>query len=263
MRVVIKKDYGAAAQWVADHIVDAINAKAKQDGAGQFVLGLPTGGTPIGVYDALIKSMKMGRVSFQNVVTFNMDEYVGLPPEHPQSYHRFMMEHFFRHIDIQRSNVHILNGMASDLVAECDAYEAAIESAGGIDLFFGGLGGDGHIAFNEPGSSMTSTTRVKTLTRQTLLANSRFFDGDVSKVPKQALTVGVGTICSSREVVILATGAAKAQAVSHAVDGAINHMWPVTALQTHREAIIVCDEDAVGQLRYGVVKYFLDIEGDM
>lgn len=263
MRVVIKKSYDKAAQWVASHIADAINAKAKQEGSGQFVLGLPTGSTPLGVYDELIKASKMGKVSFQNVVTFNMDEYVGLPPEHPQSYHRFMMEHFFRYIDIKRSNVHILNGMASDLAAECAAYEDAISQAGGIDLFFGGLGSDGHIAFNEPGSSMTSVTRVKTLTRQTRLANSRFFDGDVSKVPRQSLTVGVGTICSSREVVILATGEAKAQAVSHAVDGAINHMWPVTALQTHRDAIIVCDEDAVGQLRYGVVKYFLDIEGDM
>lgn len=258
MRVIIKEDYDAASKWAADHIASRINGNR---GEKPFVLGLPTGSTPISVYDELIKQHKAGKLSFKKVVTFNMDEYVGLPPEHPQSYHYFMEEHLFRFIDIERKNVHILDGMASGLASECKRYEEAIEAAGGIDLFLGGLGSDGHIAFNEPGSSLTSATRIKTLTSETVLANSRFFNGDVSKVPKQALTVGVGTICSAREVVILAAGETKARAVMQAVEGAVSQMWPVTVLQAHKEAIIVCDEAAAADLRYGTVKYFMDIEG--
>jgi glucosamine-6-phosphate deaminase len=159
-----------------------------------FVLGLPTGTSPQVVYKHLVKAYQTRRISFANVVTFNMDEYVGLSHDHPQSYHTFMYENLFAHVDIDPNNVHILNGEAEDLEAECTAYEEKIIDAGGFELFLGGIGPDGHIAFNEPGSSLVSRTRVKTLAYDTILANSRFFDDDLSQVPRMALTVGVGTV---------------------------------------------------------------------
>jgi glucosamine-6-phosphate deaminase len=212
------------------------------------------------MYKALVEAHKVGRVSFEHVVTFNMDEYVGIPEDHPQSYHSFMWTNFFSHIDIKKENVHILNGNASDLEAECAAYEAKIEAVGGIDLFLGGIGPDGHIAFNEPGSSLSSRTRIKTLTTDTIIANSRFFEGDVNKVPKTALTVGVGTVMSAREVLILANGHGKARALQQAVEGAVNQMWTITALQLHPKGIIVCDEAACIELKVGTYNYFKDIE---
>ena len=189
-----------------------------------------------------------------------MDEDVGIPEDHPQSYHSFMWTNFFSHIDIKKENVHILNGNASDLEAECAAYEAKIEAVGGIDLFLGGIGPDGHIAFNEPGSSLSSRTRIKTLTTDTIIANSRFFEGDVNKVPKTALTVGVGTVMAAREVLILANGHGKARALQQAVEGAVNQMWTITALQLHPKGIIVCDEAACIELKVGTYNYFKDIE---
>ena len=212
------------------------------------------------MYKALVEAHKAGRVSFEHVVTFNMDEYVGIPEDHPQSYHSFMWTNFFSHIDIKKENVHILNGNASDLEAECAAYEAKIEAVGGIDLFLGGIGPDGHIAFNEPGSSLSSRTRIKTLTTDTIIANSRFFEGDVNKVPKTALTAGVGTVMSAREVLILANGHGKARALQQAVEGAVNQMWTITALQLHPKGIIVCDEAACIELKVGTYNYFKDIE---
>jgi len=171
-----------------------------------------------------------------------------------------MWKNFFNHIDIKKENVHILNGNAPDLEAECAAYEAAIKQAGGIDLFLGGIGPDGHIAFNEPGSSLASRTRMKTLTTDTIIANSRFFDGDVNKVPKTALTVGVGTVMDAREVLILVNGHGKARALQQAVEGAVNQMWTITALQLHPKGIIVCDEAACIELKVGTYNYFKDIE---
>jgi glucosamine-6-phosphate deaminase len=212
------------------------------------------------MYKALVEAHKAGRVSFEHVVTFNMDEYVGIPEDHPQSYHSFMWTNFFSHIDIKKENVHILNGNASDLEAECAAYEAKIEAVGGIDLFLGGIGPDGHIAFNEPGSSLSSRTRIKTLTTDTIIANSRFFEGDINKVPKTALTVGVSTVMAAREVLILANGHGKARALQQAVEGAVNQMWTITALQLHPKGIIVCDEAACIELKVGTYNYFKDIE---
>ena len=193
MRLIIENTAAEASRWAAEHVAERINAKAAVSGK-PFVLGLPTGSTPLGMYAELIKLNKAGKVSFANVITFNMDEYVGLPEEHPESYHSFMWNNFFSHIDIKRDNVNILNGNAADLQAECDDYERRIAEAGGIDLFIGGVGEDGHLAFNEPFSSLDSRTRVKTLTEDTIIVNSRFFGGDVTKVPKLALTVGVGTV---------------------------------------------------------------------
>ena len=261
MRLIIQPDANQMAQWAANYIAAKIN-KANPTAEKPFVLGLPTGSSPMGMYRALIRHNQAGNVSFRNVITFNMDEYIGLSRDHPQSYHTFMWENFFKHIDIKKENAHILNGMAEDPEAECAAYEKAIVDAGGIDLFLGGIGPDGHIAFNEPGSSLSSRTRIKTLTTDTVIANSRFFDNDVNKVPKTALTVGVGTVLDAREVLILVNGHHKARALYHAVEGPINQMWTISALQLHQKGIIVCDYDACAELRVGTYKYFLDIEHD-
>ncbi|HKI89526.1 MAG TPA: glucosamine-6-phosphate deaminase, partial [Draconibacterium sp.] len=191
---------------------------------------------------------------------FNMDEYVGLPEDHPQSYHHFMHEHLFDHIDIPKENINILDGNAHNLEKECEAYEKKIESYGGINLFLGGIGPDGHIAFNEPGSSLKSKTRVKALTFDTILANSRFFNNDINKVPKTALTVGVDTIMQAQEVIIIVNGYNKARALQKVVEEGVNHMWTVSVLQLHTKGIIVCDEDATMELKVSTVKYFTDIE---
>ena len=259
MRVIIKDTSAEVAQWAARLIVDEIKAKAAKTDA-PFVLGLPTGSTPLQTYKELIRLHKAGEVSFKNVITFNMDEYVGLEESHPESYHSFMWINFFSHIDIQPENVHILNGNAEDLMAECRAYEEAIVKAGGIDLFMGGVGEDGHIAFNEPFSSLQSRTRIKTLTPDTIAVNSRFFGGDISKVPTQALTVGVGTVLDARKVLILATGPKKARALRHAIEGSYNHQWTLSALQIHPAGIIVCDDPAAEELRVATYRYFKNIE---
>ena len=259
MRFIIKNDYDECATWCASYIAKKIH-DANPSEEKPYVLGLPTGSTPLGIYKKLIELNKSGYISFKNVITFNMDEYVGLKDDDPQSYHYFMYTNFFNHIDIKKENIHILNGCAKNLEEECQNYENAILTAGGIDLFLGGTGNDGHIAFNEPGSSLTSKTRVKSLTDDTIKANSRFFDNDISKVPTTSLTVGIGTIMSAKEVVIMMTGAAKAYALQHAVEGSVSAMWPVTVLQTHQNAIIVADEASTGELKVNTVSYFQNIE---
>ncbi|EPZ98714.1 glucosamine-6-phosphate deaminase [Glaesserella parasuis] len=259
MRLVPLDCAEQVSRWAARYIVDKINA-FQPTVEKPFVLGLPTGGTPLQTYKELIKLYKAGEVSFKHVVTFNMDEYVGLPPEHKESYHYFMFHNFFNHIDIPVENVNILNGMAEDVDAECERYEAKIRSYGKIHLFIGGVGVDGHIAFNEPASSLSSRTRIKTLTEDTLIANSRFFDNDVNKVPKFALTVGVGTFMDAEEVLILVTGYNKALALQACVEGAVNHLWTISALQLHRRAVVVCDEPATQELKVKTVKYFKQLE---
>ncbi|MCT8566333.1 glucosamine-6-phosphate deaminase [Glaesserella parasuis] len=259
MRLVPLDCAEQVSRWAARYIVDKINA-FQPTAEKPFVLGLPTGGTPLQTYKELIKLYKAGEVSFKHVVTFNMDEYVGLPPEHKESYHYFMFHNFFNHIDIPVENVNILNGMAEDVDAECERYEAKIRSYGKIHLFIGGVGVDGHIAFNEPASSLSSRTRIKTLTEDTLIANSRFFDNDVNKVPKFALTVGVGTFMDAEEVLILVTGYNKALALQACVEGAVNHLWTISALQLHRRAVVVCDEPATQELKVKTVKYFKQLE---
>lgn len=259
MRVIIEPDYQSLSAWAANYVAQKINQYSPSP-ERPFVLGLPTGSSPLGMYRALIELNRQGVVSFQNVVTFNMDEYVGLPESHPESYHSFMYNNFFNHIDIPRENIHILNGNAKDLEAECADYEKLIASYGGIHLFVGGIGPDGHIAFNEPGSSLTSRTRIKTLTTDTIVANSRFFDNDTAKVPKTALTVGVGTVIDAQEVMILCNGHNKARALQHAIEGSVTQMWTISALQLHRHGIIVCDEAATDELKVGTYRYFKDIE---
>ena len=259
MRLLIHRDYNDMSQWAAAYIVKRINSFSPAQ-KKQFTLGLPTGSSPLGVYRELISAFREGKVSFAQVATFNMDEYLGLGEDHPQSYKRYMKDNFFSSLDIPPENIHIPDGMTKDPEAECLAYEEAIKTAGGIELFMGGTGSDGHIAFNEPGSSISSRTRVATLNSETRTANARFFDGDIAKVPARALTVGIGTIMDAKEVLILASGRQKAKAIQAAVEGGVSHWLPLSYLQMHPHAIIVCDEEAAGELKFGTVKYFKDIE---
>jgi glucosamine-6-phosphate deaminase len=260
MRVIIEPDYDRVSKWAANYVARRIKDLNPTD-SKPFVLGLPTGSSPLGTYKELIELNKKGVVSFKNVITFNMDEYVNLPEDHPESYHSFMWNNFFSHIDIQRENVNILDGNAKDLQAECENYEKKIKDVGGVELFIGGIGPDGHVAFNEPGSSLSSLTRVKTLTYDTIVANSRFFDNNTSKVPKTALTVGVKTVMDAREVLIIVSGHNKARALQKVIEEGVNHMWTVSALQLHPKGIIVCDDAAAVELKVGTVNYFKDIEG--
>lgn len=259
MRVIIEPDYAAMSKWAANYVAKRIK-EANPTPEKPFKLGCPTGSSPLGLYKELINKCQAGEISFQNVITFNMDEYVNLPEDHPESYHSFMWKNFFSHIDIKPENVHILNGNAKDLMKECEDYEKAIEAAGGIDLFMGGVGPDGHLAFNEPGSSLSSKTRVKTLTTDTIHANSRFFDGNLALVPKQALTVGIGTVMAAKEVLLVCNGHNKARALKHCIDGDISHKWTSSMLQMHPHAIVVCDEAACDELSVGTYKYYLDKE---
>ena len=243
MRVIIEKDYEKLSKWAADHVVETIN-RFQPTAERPFVLGLPTGSSPQGMYANLVKAVKEGKVSFKHVITFNM------------------AANLFNHIDCPKENIHILNGNAENLEEECRHYEQMIEEAGGIDLFIGGIGPDGHIAFNEPFSSLTSRTRVKTLTTDTKIANSRFFDNDPEKVPSLALTVGVGTVMAAREVMILCNGHNKARALQAAIEGPVTQAWTISALQQHQHGIIVCDEIACDELKVGTYRYFKDIEKD-
>jgi glucosamine-6-phosphate deaminase len=259
MRLLISKHN--IGKWAAHYVAGKINA-FNPSADRLFVLGLPTGSTPLDMYRELIELNKAGKVSFKHVATFNMDEYVGLAEDHPESYHYYMHHHFFEHIDINPANIHILDGNATDLDAECEKYEEQIVKLGGIHLQLGGVGEDGHLAFNEPGSSLASKTRSKDLNLSTIIANSRFFDGDISKTPKLALTIGIDTVMQAKDVVIMVKGLAKAPAVYQAIEGAVSSMCPITALQYHRKALIVCDEPAAYDLRLKTIKYFENMQDD-
>jgi len=255
MRLVIQDCSADVAELVSEYVCKRIN-DFQPSSTRPFVLGLPTGSSPLMCYKQLIECFKQGKVSFQHVVTFNMDEYCGLPRDHPESYHSFMWQNLFRHIDIQPQNVNILDGNAANFQVECNRYEEKIKEYGGIKLFLAGIGPDGHIAFNEPGSSLSSRTRVKTLAQETVVANARFFGGDISKVPRMALTVGVATVLDAEEVLVLITGTHKAYALAKVVEEGVNHMFTVSAIQMHPKAVIVCDEDSTLELRVRTAKYF-------
>ncbi|QFZ27400.1 putative glucosamine-6-phosphate isomerase [Clavispora lusitaniae] len=236
----------AAADFVACLIVRRIN-DFQPSAARPFVLGLPTGSSPEGVYAKLVQAYKDGKVSFAHVVTFNMDEYVGLRPEHPQSYHYFMYDKLFNHIDIPRANIHILDGLSADPETECANYEAQIRRFGRINLFLGGLGPEGHLAFNEAGSTRNSKTRRVSLAASTVKANSRFF-GSEAAVPKSALSVGISTILdNSDEIVLLVFGKAKAWALEKTLYGqASDPQVPSSYLREHKNVTVVCDHAAAG-----------------
>ena len=232
----------------ASYIKNRIEAFTTTSEKPYFVIALPTGGTSLDLYSHLVKFYKEGLLKFDNVVTFNLDEYIGLPEKHPESYHSFMARNFFDHIKIPQEQINILDGNASDLEKECRLYEEKIKHYGGIDLFLGGVGQNGHIAFNEPGSSFSSRTRIVNLSEDTIKANSRFFNGDISLVPNRALSVGLVTIMESKEVIIMATGIKKAQALYHAFEDKTNTAWPITILQKHPRVFVLADKPAVSEI---------------
>lgn len=241
MEVVVKKDYRGMSRLAAKIIAGVVREKPRA------VLGLATGSTPLSTYKELIRMHKEQGLDFSQVVTFNLDEYIGLPPEHNQSYHYFMQENFFKHINIPSGNVHIPNGMAEDLLEACEQYERDIKEAGGIDIQLLGIGANGHIAFNEPGSSLGSRTRVKALDEKTIQDNARFFE-HIDDVPKFAITMGIGTIMDSRRIVLLADKASKARAISITVEGPVTALVPATIVQLHPRATIIVDRAAATKL---------------
>ncbi|MDX1266109.1 MAG: glucosamine-6-phosphate deaminase [Oceanisphaera sp.] len=247
MRLIPFASANQVSHWAAHYIADCINAFAPS-AQRPFVLGLPTGSTPLATYHELVTLHRAGKLSFRHVVTFNMDEYVGLPPEHPQSYHHFMYQNLFRHLDINPEHIHIPNGMADDLEAECHRYEVAIRHYGPVHLFLGGVGSNGHIAFNEPMSPFDSRTHISTLSEITRQDNARFFNQDLEQVPTHALTMGLATLREAEQIMLLVTGQHKAQALRAALEGDISPLWPISSLRLHKDCLLVCDADATRNL---------------
>lgn len=247
MRQAIFSSAQDASEYLASYIVNLIN-DFQPTLQKPFVLGLPTGSSPEGVYAKLIESYKAGKVTFRHVITFNMDEYLGLRPSHPQLYHYFMYDKLFNHVDIPKENIHILNGMTLDPEAECAQYEQTIKQYGRINFFLGGLGPEGHLAFNEAGSTRDSKTRKVDLVESTVKANSRFFDNDPAKVPKHALSVGILTILdNSDEVAIIVLGAGKKKALELTLHGKPSDPnVPSSYLREHKNVLVVCDHAAAG-----------------
>jgi glucosamine-6-phosphate deaminase len=241
MEIVIQPNAGAASLIAANIIANKVRENP------ECVLGLATGSTPVPMYRELVRMHREDGLDFSRVTTFNLDEYVSLPPDHSQSYHAFMWEHLFSHINVPRERIHIPNGMAADIPGECAAYEAAIRAAGGIDIQVLGIGSEGHIGFNEKSSSLASRTRIKTLTEQTRRDNARFF-GSADDVPMHVITMGVGTIMEARAVLLLAFGENKAHAIAEAVEGPISAMNPASILQMHPVAKALLDDEAAAKL---------------
>ena len=251
MEIVIQPTYARLAEVAAETIRDALLKKPN------LVLGLATGSTPIGVYEALVEMHKTDGLDFSGVTTFNLDEYVGIPSDHPYSYHTFMETHLFSLINIPPENRHIPQSTAVGHVEFCECYEAAIVEAGGIDIQVLGIGKDGHIGFNEPSSSLGSRTRIKTLTRRTREANAPHFGGTIDAVPKMAITMGVGTIMEANQCLLLASGESKAAAIADAVEGPISAEVPASVLQMHPQTTVVVDEVAASQLKR--VDYYKEV----
>ncbi len=243
MLVIIRDSYDEMSKEAAKIVADRIRKKPN------LVLGLATGSTPLGLYRELIRMHKEEGLSFSKVTTFNLDEYVGLPRTHDQSYYFFMWENLFKHIDIDPRFIHVPDGMANDVEAHCEWYDNEIMRWGGIDLQILGIGANGHIAFNEPGSSLGSRTRIKTLTEQTMKDNARFFKS-IDEVPRLAITMGIGTIMEAKEVILLANKTSKADAVRAAVEGPITGMVPASIIQMHRKAYVVLDTEAASKLTH-------------
>ncbi|CAM3347977.1 glucosamine-6-phosphate deaminase [Occultella aeris] len=243
MELIIAPDSRAIATIVADAIAALLDRKP------DAVLGVATGSSPLAIYDELATRYAAGAISLAGARAFMLDEYVGLAADHPQRYRNVIETEFAGRVDIDPANVQGPDGLAADIPAACAAYEQAIVDAGGVDVQILGIGTDGHIAFNEPGSSLASRTRIKTLTVQTRQDNARFFDGDLEQVPTHCLTQGLATIMSARHLVLVATGLAKAEAVHHMVEGSVSAMWPATILQHHPHATVLVDEAAASRLQ--------------
>lgn len=257
MEVIINKDEVTGSHVAARVVARLIHEKP------DAVLGLATGSTPMLLYNELIRMHNEEGLDFSRVTTFNLDEYVGLPPEHEQSYRWFMNENLFSRINIRMENTHVPDGMSKDIPASCAAYEKAIAAAGGIDLQVLGIGSDGHVGFNEPTSSFASRTRIKTLTRQTVADNARFFDGDESKVPHHCITMGIGTIMDARMNILLAFGGNKAEAVAATIEGPVAAVMPASILQHHPSSKIFIDETAAARLKLaGYYRWVYDNKPD-
>ena len=254
MEVIIQDSYEAISSQAAQIVAQTLNAKP------DAVLGLATGSTPLGLYKELIRMHKEEGLDFSQVTTFNLDEYVGLPKQHSQSYHYFMHENLFQHINISEQNIYIPSGTTSNYKAFCEWYEQRIVECGGIDLQVLGIGSDGHVAFNEPGSSLGSRTRIKTLTSQTIEDNARFFESS-DAVPVYSITMGVGTILEAQKIILLANGAGKAEAVAAAIEGPVTSMCTASALQMHRDTIFLLDEESAGNLK--MTQYYQWIQDKM
>lgn len=242
MEVIIAEDAQAVARVAADLVSDLVSRKP------DAVLGVATGSSPIALYRELSRRVEAGELSLARCTAFMLDEYVGLAANHPASYRRFIEDELVVLTDLASERVHGPDGAAPDLAAECLRYERSIGAAGGVDLQILGIGTDGHIGFNEPASSLASRTRIKTLTRQTRHDNSRFFGGDLDLVPHHCLTQGIGTIMAARNIVLVATGAAKAEAIHRIVEGPVTAMWPGSELQHHPHVTIAVDEAAADGL---------------
>ncbi len=243
MEVIIKKDKKEMSKEAAEIVRDAIQKKPN------LVLGLATGSTPIGLYEELIRMHREEGLDFSQVTTFNLDEYLGIPLEHPESYHSFMYRNLFDHVNIPRQSIHIPTNSLQNIDSFCEWYEDRIEECGGIDLQILGIGRDGHLGFNEPSSSLGSRTRIKTLTQETVEDNARFFDGDMSKVPRLVVTMGIGTIMDARVCLMLANGSSKVEAVARAIEGPVTAEVTASALQWHEHAIAIVDEEAAAGLQ--------------
>lgn len=241
MLVIVKENYDAMSREAARLVADRIRRKPN------LVLGLATGSSPLGLYKELIRLHKNEGLDFSKITTFNLDEYVGVPPSHDQSYHYFMYENLFKHINLDPRHIHVPLGMAKDIDAFCAWYEQRIQESGGIDLQVLGIGANGHIAFNEPGSSLGSRTRIKTLTGTTRMDNARFFKSQ-EEVPRYAITMGVGTIMDAKELLLLANKSGKADAIKAAVEGPITAMCPASIVQMHRLAFVFLDKEAAAKL---------------
>jgi glucosamine-6-phosphate deaminase len=243
MLVDVVGDYETLSDRAASVVIEQIRKKPDS------TLGFATGGTPKGLYDRLIEAHQDRGLDCSKLTTFNLDEYVGLPPDHEQSYAHYMWDNLFDHVNVTESQVHVPHGMAEDVEAHCRWYERRIEEAGGIDLQILGIGANGHIAFNEPGSSLGSQTRIKTLTEKTVADNARYFE-DPDMVPEYAITMGVGTIMEADEVLLLASGERKAEAMKRTLEGHITAMTPASMVQMHRFAHVIIDEGAASALDY-------------
>ncbi len=241
MRVIRVTDYSDVSRLAAELVAERVRALADP------VLALPTGGTPLGMYQSLVEIIRKGDLDVSHITAFNLDEYVGLPPEHDQSYHAFMRRHLYDQVAFNEDNLHVPDGNATDLVDACSSYEKSMTAAGGLDLAILGIGANGHIAFNEPGCGLSSSVRVVRLSENTVLDNARFF-ADPSMVPRHAITMGVGTIRNARGLLLLASGGGKAAALAEALEGPVTSRCPASALQLHPSAVVVADEAAASKL---------------
>ncbi|MBD7914326.1 glucosamine-6-phosphate deaminase [Clostridium sp. Sa3CUN1] len=237
MKVIVTKNYDELSKVAANEMANIIRNNPKA------ILGLATGGSPVGMYKELIKMNQLGEIDFSKVTTVNLDEYVGLSGDHPQSYRYFMNNTLFNHINIDKNNTYVPNGLAENIEEECKNYDAKIAELGGTDVQLLGIGNNGHIAFNEPDTSLVSGTHLTGLTDDTIKANARFFD-TIDEVPKTALTMGLGGIMKSKKIIVIASGESKAEAVKGMVSGKISTNMPASMLQMHRDVVVIVDEDA-------------------